>query len=60
MIVLMLLMQKTSALAYAAYCKLDSVARPIAGQVNFCPRTVKIQKFDEELLYKVTGFLWLL
>ncbi|CAL1526891.1 unnamed protein product [Lymnaea stagnalis] len=43
---------KTSALAYAASCQLQGEGRPVAGQVNFCPRTVKSQKFDEELLYK--------
>ncbi|XP_005110511.2 leishmanolysin-like peptidase 2 [Aplysia californica] len=45
---------KSSALAYAAYCKMDETGRPVAGQVNFCPRTVKAQKFDEELLYKTS------
>ncbi|XP_059147705.1 ciliated left-right organizer metallopeptidase-like isoform X2 [Physella acuta] len=43
---------KTSALAYAAPCQLQNEGRPLAGQVNFCPRTVKAQKFDQELLYK--------
>nr|KAI8740481.1 leishmanolysin-like peptidase 2 [Biomphalaria glabrata] len=43
---------KASAIAYASACQLDGVDRPLAGQVNFCPRTVKAQKFDQEVLYK--------
>ncbi|RUS84295.1 hypothetical protein EGW08_007939, partial [Elysia chlorotica] len=42
---------KTSALAYASYCQLGEFNRPVAGQVNFCPRNIKAQKFDKELLY---------
>ena len=55
---LFLFPQKTSALAYASFCQLDEINRPIAGQVNFCPRNVKSQKFDEELLYIVSFFLF--
>ncbi|GFO48293.1 leishmanolysin peptidase-like protein [Plakobranchus ocellatus] len=42
---------KTSALAYASFCQLGELNRPMAGQVNFCPRNVKMQRFDEELLF---------
>ncbi|KAH9492717.1 Leishmanolysin-like peptidase 2 [Bulinus truncatus] len=47
---------KSSAVAYAAACQLYGTGRPLAGLVNFCPRTVKTQKFDQEVLYKVASF----